>query len=333
MTVLTSSISTKAVNCPVCETPCSDPPLYHYTATEAAQFFCPKTRSVERNQRLESAIQKLWDGSDCDILRCPDCQFAFAYPFVGGDEEFYSILHEQKGYPSWRWDYDIAIREAMTSFPKGKVLDIGAGAGMFLQGLDDNWLCYAVEGSELTRKPLESAGIKVFRDLSQAAQSEAGSFQVITLFQVLEHISEFRQVLDPCRQLLAKGGRLVITVPDGEAMIRQEKLTGCPDMPPNHVNKWTPDSLSRALLEAGFTPNLPIFEPPSWRNFTSSLYLRVLTDATNPNSLAAQVYRIPNKKVRIPLLALLGISAIPRLLPSLHKLRDGGSFAMIGIVN
>jgi SAM-dependent methyltransferase len=333
MTLLTSPMLSIAIKCPVCGTECCEPPLYHYSVSEAAAHFCPSTRSAERNQRLESVIRKLWNGDECTVLRCPDCQFAFGYPFVGGDEEFYSILHEQKGYPSWRWDYDIAIREVLDLSTTGKILDIGAGAGVFLRSLNREWQRYAVEGSPLTRKPLEDAGIKVFQDLSIAAETEVGTFQVVTIFQVLEHLSDFRIVLTQCLQLLTEGGKIVITVPDGDAMIRQEKLTGCPDMPPNHIGKWTPSSLSRVLIEAGFTPSEAVHEPSSWKNLTGSLYLRVLADATNPKSLAAKVYRIPTKKIRLPFLGVLGIFAFLRLLPHVNKLKQGGAFAMTGTVS
>lgn len=320
-----------AVNCPACGTICSDPPLYSYTASEAAAHFCPIARSPDRHRRLEASIRKLWHGDECVILRCQECGFAFGYPFVGGDEEFYGILHEQKGYPAWRWDYDIAIRKALSPVGEGRILDIGAGAGVFLRHLGQEWKCYAVEASESTRGQLEAAGIQVFRDLSVAAESKTGAFQVVTLFQVLEHIAEFHSVLAQCRQLLPAGGRLIVTVPDGEAMIRQERLTSCPDMPPNHVNKWTPDSLSRVLREAGFAPEPAIFEPPSWQNLKSALHLRIIADATHPRSLAAQVYRIPNKRLRTPLLACLGLPALIRMLPHVWQLRQGGTFAMVGM--
>ncbi|BAZ01860.1 hypothetical protein NIES37_58670 [Tolypothrix tenuis PCC 7101] len=320
-----------SVQCPVCGTLCSEPPLYRYTASEAATYFCPITRSSDRHNRLKASISNLWQGEECIILQCRECKFAFGYPFVGGDEEFYSVLHEQKGYPTWRWDYDIAIQEALIPIGKGRILEIGAGAGMFLNNLGSEWQRYAVEASELTREPLEKSGIKIFRDLSTVVKSESGTFQVVVLFQVLEHIAEFRSVLTQCRQLLCEGGKLVITVPNGEAMIRQEKLTGCPDMPPNHVNKWTPDSLSLVLKDVGFKANPAIFEPPSWQNLATSLYLRVIADATDSRSIAAQVYRISNKRLRSPLLRLLGLPALIRLLPYVKQLTQGGAFAIVSV--
>jgi len=102
-------------------------------------------------------------------------------------------------------------------------------------------------------------------------------------------------------------------------------------MPPNHINKWTIESLSRVLHDAEFEPQPAIFEPPSWRNLATSLYLRIITDATNPRSLAAQVYRVKNKRIRAPLLACLGAPALLQMLPYLRQLRQGGCFAMVGI--
>jgi SAM-dependent methyltransferase len=270
----------------------------------------------------------LWQGEECSILRCRECGFAFGHPFVGGDEEFYSILHEQKGYPSWRWDYDVALDAALKGKDGGRILEIGAGVGNFLKSLDQKWERFAVEASESNRAELERAGIKVFRDLSAAVKMEAGSFEVIVLFQVLEHIAEFKSVLAQCRKLLGAGGRLVITVPDGDAMIRQERLTGCPDMPPNHINKFTPQSLSLALHDAGFEAGPAIPEPSSLRNLQASLYMRVTTDATRKHTLAAQVYRIRNKRLRQPFLVLLGAPALLRMLPHVSQLQAGGAFAI-----
>jgi SAM-dependent methyltransferase len=316
--------------CPVCQSASSLVPLYRYHVAQAAAHFCPPTRDADRFSRLSKCIRGLWHGDQCTVFRCTDCGFAFGHPFVGGDEEFYSILHEQKDYPGWRWDYDVAIKEAVEKFDGGRVLDIGAGVGKFLLGLGSGWERQAVERSETTRLELEASGITVFRDLPEAAGSQAGTFQVVTLFQVLEHIAEFDLVLKQCRELLVRGGRLVVTVPDGDAMIRQERITGCHDMPPNHINKWTPDSLARVLTRSGFECSSPVYEPSSWNSLKANLHLRVTADATNQNSLAAQAYRIRNRPLRIGALSLLAGPALLRMLPHSRHLWSGGAFAMVG---
>jgi SAM-dependent methyltransferase len=319
------------VNCPVCGSSCAGSPLYRYTAEQAAAHFCPPTRDRDRNRRLQHCIATLWKGLDCEIIPCAQCGFAFGHPFVGGNEEFYSILHEQKDYPGWRWDYDVAMSEAIKKLDRGKILDVGAGMGGFLRSLGVGWERHAIEGSEVTRRELEVSGIKVIRDLADAVQQYGATFQVVTLFQVLEHIADFDILLRNCHKLLVPGGRLVVTVPDGNAMIRQERLTGCHDMPPNHIGKWTPESLSRALRQVGFDCGQPIYEPSSWKNLRAGLHMRVSADAANDRSLAAQVYRIRSRPFRIAALSLLGIPALLRMLPDARQLTLGGAFAMVAV--
>ncbi|NJK52376.1 MAG: class I SAM-dependent methyltransferase [Leptolyngbyaceae cyanobacterium SU_3_3] len=325
--VLSSPVLTTA--CPVCNTTCTDRPLYHYTATDAATYFCPPTRNLDRHQRLEATIRKLWQGNDCHILRCQNCGFGFGYPFVGGDEEFYSILHEQHGYPGWRWDYDIALQKAVQIKGKGRILDIGAGTGQFLNSLGSEWDCYAIEGSETTRQKLKQSGIQVFPELATAVQTKAKTFSIITLFQVLEHIADFQQILSQCHELLEPGGIIVVTVPNFETLVIQEAVTGCPDMPPNHINKWTEKSLTHALQDSGFTPEPALFEPRSWKRVPYMMQLKVMSDATRSRSLSAQIYRVQNAKIRRVLLSLLGISALVQMSPHFGKLNRGAVLCVV----
>ncbi|MBI1870496.1 MAG: class I SAM-dependent methyltransferase [Chlamydiae bacterium] len=314
--------------CPVCNTH-SFSILYQYTASQAATHFCSALRDADRNRRLEKSIRRLWNGKECRILQCGNCGFSFADPFVGGDEDFYSILYEEADYPAWRWDYDVALHEVLFLRKGGTILDIGAGFGKFLAHLSKEWQCYGVEASEVNRSRLETIGIKVFCDLSEAMQVKTGAFEVITLFQVLEHVSEFHKMLVDCRRLLCAGGQLVVTVPDGDAMIRQERITGCADMPPNHVCKWTPKSLTMALKEAGFVVQKIMVEPSSWRKVKGNVYLKICADAQKSHSLAAQIYRLRSRRLRAPLLACLGFSALLRMLPHVRNLRTGGAFAVV----
>jgi 2-polyprenyl-3-methyl-5-hydroxy-6-metoxy-1,4-benzoquinol methylase len=326
------TMNERTINCPVCMLACTEPALYRYTVGEAAEHFCPPTRNLDRNQRLQSAIRSLWQRETCEIYRCRQCGFGFGHPHIGGNEEFYSILHEQKGYPAWRWDYDFAVQEALAPAGGGKILDIGAGVGLFLRRLPPGWQRYAVESSDSNRLDLEREKIQVIRDLSSAALIHQGAFQVVTLFQVLEHISEFKSVLGNCRQLLAPAGRIVITVPDGDAMIRQEKLTGCADMPPNHINKWTPGSLKLALENGGFDVLATKAGPAALKSLLGAMHMRVMVDAKKPRSMAARVYAIQDKRIRAPLVGCLGLAALFRLFPNSIQLMQDGAFGIVAQV-
>lgn len=306
-------------------------PSHVYTVEEAAAHFCPPSRDADRYNRLLKCIERLWGGAACTVLYCGRCSFGFAHPYVAGDEEFYSILHEQHGYPRWRWDYDLAIKAVIRRKCGGAILDVGAGSGAFLRKLPTEWQKYAVEGSATTRQILRQDQIKVYSSLQEAVESGT-KFDVITIFQVLEHLAPFAPILDQCRTLLPSDGALIITVPDAHAMERQEQFTGCADMPPNHVNKWTPKSLALALRNAGFAVGTSIFQPASVATLRGIAHLRILAKRRQAGSLAERAYRIRSRAIRAAFLTVLAGPAIVEMSPHLFQLSRGGAFGVVARV-
>lgn len=317
---MTSSLPT----CPLCGNAQLPPPRAQFTTHQAAAHFCPPTRNRDRFERFERCIRGLWGGDSAEEYICPTCDFGFAHPFVGGSAEFYEILHEQAGYPQWRWEYDVVAQEVLAPRTSGgRILDIGTGDGSFLRPLGPQWEKCATESTPAAQERLKQLGLEVFPDLPTAVREGAGTFQVVTMFQSLEHIASFKAVLLDCRHLLGSGGTLAVSVPDRAALLAQEKLTRCPDMPPNHVNKWSPNSLARALKEAGFAPRPPRLQPASWAHVPYALQLRLMANASRSRTLAAQVYRIRRKPTRVFLLAVVGGFTGLASLPALPKMRAG----------
>lgn len=318
--------------CPVCGAANVGGWLACYTVEQAAAHFCTRTRNADRNARLQACIARLWQQETSHFYRCDTCGFGYCQPFVGGDEGFYSILHEQHAYPSWRWEYDLALAEARASASNElspAAIDIGAGDGIFLRALPGKWIPFGVEGSSTTRALLSRQGITACRNLTEVANSNSKQFHLITMFQVLEHLTDFADTLVTCRKIIHPEGRLVISVPDCDAMIAQEAATGVPDMPPNHVNKWTPNSLGMALRRAGFSTDRSVAEKASLMTLKNAIHLRVMANAANPCSIGAQIYRIPRRRPRAALLALLAIPAALMLVKHWRYLLRGGSFAVV----
>ena len=315
--------------CPVCGTSCDGPPLHRYTVEQAASHHCPSARDADRHDRLVRCIRRLWNGDRIDIHKCGACTFGFAWPFIGGDAEFYGILHEMAGYPLQRWEFDETIEKVLGPLPPGRVIDIGAGEGAFLGKVPSTWDRWAVETSPHLRGLLTARGIKVV-DSAQQALSKGGAFDVATLFQVLEHVSQFREMLGTCRDLLKIGGKLAISVPDGRMIDDLERITGMSDMPPNHINRWTGESLGRALEQQGFVVSERMLEPPSLRNATYYATLKVRAAAQNkPRSLSARSFGIKRRPLRIPVQAGLSGLALLTMAHHLPTLRQGQAMLMI----
>jgi len=318
--------------CPVCAAINQAPSLARYTVEQAAAHFCTKTRDPARNARLHNCIARLWKQGESQFRRCDHCGFGYCDPFVGGDEEFYAILHEQPGYPSWRWEYDLALTEAseiVSDQSSPAAIDIGAGDGAFLQKLPAQWERFAVEASSKTRAFLSNKGIVVCRNLADVVSAHPARFHLLTMFQVLEHLADFADTLAMCRRIIHPRGTFVISVPDCDAMIAQEKATGMPDMPPSHINKWTPRSLAIALGQASFAVDRTVPEKASLATLKGAIYQRVVANAANPHSMGAQIYRIPSRRARASLLPLMAIPAALMLIKHWRYLLRGGSFAVV----
>lgn len=319
-----------SIVCPVCHAACQAEPLHIYSATKAAAHFCPPSRSLDRHQRLLKTIRRLWGGDQSSVHVCGNCGFGFGWPYVGGDDEYYGILHEQAGYPKDRWEYGWTKRHVLRQFPDGgRILDIGTGSGMFLRALDSRWDKFATEGSPANRERLRAGGIECFESTTAAVAQARGTFAVITMFQVLEHIAPFRGILADCQALLQPGGVIVISVPSAAAIYDQEMLTGCQDMTPNHINKWTPDSLAVALRQHGFAPQPSALEPPSLDAATSRAALITRAQAASlPRSLAARAYAIRSRHLRLALLAAISAANLFGNVAQWRRLTRGVTFVM-----
>jgi 2-polyprenyl-3-methyl-5-hydroxy-6-metoxy-1,4-benzoquinol methylase len=318
--------------CPVCATPCTGAPRHRFRVEQAAAHFCPPTRSFERYQRLVACIRRLWDGDTAEVYICPSCGFGFGHPYKGGDEEFYSVMADETRYPRWKWDYQIAFDHVIVPQKMGRILDIGAGVGYFLQRLPESWEKFATEASPFTREELAKRGVNCYTDTHEAMQKAASTFDVVTLFQVLEHLDCFRQVIQDTATLLKPGGKTIIVVPNAEKVWQIEKYTGCLDMIPNHINKWTPQSLTKVLAEFNLSVCTTARQPPSLGQFLYCCALAVTARGSyQPRSIAARAYRIKSRRWRVPLFAALAVGQFVKLLPHARLLSNTGSLAVIAV--
>lgn len=98
----------------------------------------------------------------------------------------------------------------------GAVLDLGCSSGAFLQSLSGKgWDLYGIEMSaESAKKAQEKTGAKVFVGDILDARFPPSSFDVVTCFDVLEHLYEPRKVMGKVAEWLKPGGIFYVLVPN-----------------------------------------------------------------------------------------------------------------------
>lgn len=150
-----------------------------------------------------------------------------------------------------QWHHEKAIRfiEGLSN-PHLEILDVGCFDGFFVRKLCDNG--FDAQGVDFNRKAI-AGGIDRFglqdrisnKSVAQL-HSEGKRFNVVTMFEVIEHLESFEQVLADCVALLKPGGYLILSTPNC-------KMTWRPplDYPPHHLSRFTPASLKGLAANNG----------------------------------------------------------------------------------
>jgi len=159
----------------------------------------------------------------------------------GGDAEFYRSLMRLRGYSS---PNKAEFREAAQwTAPGEKVLDVGCGIGNF------SVLCRGeYRGVETNPGAVEDAA-KLGRNVHQGfvEEEEQGSFDVVTVFQVLEHVDDPESFLKACVGCVRPGGRIILSTPDADGVMGYA-VNEILNYRPHHLTWWSETSL-RAILK------------------------------------------------------------------------------------
>jgi 2-polyprenyl-3-methyl-5-hydroxy-6-metoxy-1,4-benzoquinol methylase len=184
---------------------------------------------------------------------CPDTGMRFFYPdTLAGSPQFYTALENREAYYSdWKWEYDEAfpLVEAHT-----KVLDIGCGRGAFLKKLKGEKAC-DVTGLEFNPNAyaqLCESGIRASMEPVEIhSEQHEETYDVVTFFQVLEHISAVESFLTAAIKCLKKNGLLILAVPNNEPYLFGFNKYDWLNLPPHHMGWWNAASLQKL---SGFFP-------------------------------------------------------------------------------
>jgi SAM-dependent methyltransferase len=181
-----------------------------------------------------------------DVYRCRDTDLRFYFPLnLAGPPEFYESLYSAEGvawaYREEKWEFDEALPFLSTAT---SVLDIGCGGGAFLRRLAKKGVrVTGLEPSRHGRDHARANGIEVFdQTIGEHAATNAGRYEAVTAFQVLEHIGDPASFLKAAIAALKPGGALVISVPNNDAFLKHCEFWSL-NMPPHHVTLWSRQAL------------------------------------------------------------------------------------------
>ena len=160
------------------------------------------------------------------LVQCSACGFVYLWPMPEEMEKYYEDAgyqpHQEKAETftdrlyRWArvWNLNIKRRMVEKYNKKGMLLDYGCGTGAFLSHMrNTGWNVQGVEPSEKARSVGILDGLNIQTDIDQVS----GSFDVITLWHVLEHIENAHEVIGSLSRKLTPNGIFVIAVPNRDS--------------------------------------------------------------------------------------------------------------------
>jgi len=178
-----------------------------------------------------------------------------------------------------------------------RILDVGAGTGATTVSLRRFGEVDALElAAEALAHLRKVPGLRTFETPLPAPEMPAESYDLVTAFDVLEHIPNDVEAIADIRRLLRPGGHFVCTVP------AHPRLWTAHDEHHHHHRRYTRSSLRRALSDGG----LEVSFCSPWLTVLFPMFLldRALMRLRHPAHARAEV---PVAPLNEALAALLGV--------------------------
>jgi len=215
---------------------------------------CP----ICKNEGDFKVIKSFCKNSDFVLYLCNNCISEFWEPRIAPDKKWYQTRNPHRfisfeGGKIYRGYHKKFLKDNKQINGK-KILDLGCGSGEFLANI--NKIGADVWGVDLDEDAINIGkkyfGLKnvfsaSFEDFFKKINGK--KFDIITAFEVLEHLEDPSMLLYLIKDSLNKFGRVVISVPSRERFFVNNNSW---DFPPHHLNRWNGKALKIFLENNGF---------------------------------------------------------------------------------
>lgn len=193
------------------------------------------------------------------LVKCNNCGLVFMSQIPTAEElhtyySAYSYGREQYLSPITVKSFNKILDEFEKYRKTNKILDVGCGLGYFLSiALQRGWEVYGTEYSLVAVDKCTSKGIIMYEGDLKTENYEPEEFDIVTSFEVLEHINNPKIELNKFYSILRKGGLFYCTTPNFNSLNRyysKEKYNNI--CYPEHLTYYTQKTLNKVVVESGF---------------------------------------------------------------------------------
>jgi 2-polyprenyl-3-methyl-5-hydroxy-6-metoxy-1,4-benzoquinol methylase len=201
-------------------------------------------------------------GKHHTIVKCRNCGLVYANPHRKAS----AILHnyekvvddlyveEREGRVLTFQRNLRPLEELMPPAQGRRLLDVGCHIGVFLEiAQERGWEAWGCEPSRWAAREARSRGLRVIEGTLDNVHLAAGSFDVITLWDVIEHLTDPLRALREGHRLLRKEGLVCIHTMNIESPLARLMGHRWPWLMEMHLYYFSPRTLGKMLRKAGFT--------------------------------------------------------------------------------
>ena len=212
---------------------------------------------------LSSESKLLFQKKKVPFLECIVCKTVYMNPIPPADL-LRSLYNDLGGYftdeRKVELDFDPnRYQRELSAIPAntkgGLLLDVGCATGSFLQcALNAG---FKVRGIDISRPSIDFANKKIGQDVAIADDFleqpfDADSFDVVTLWVTLEHLSDADSVVRESQRVLKPGGMFCVSVPNGRGVSMRVLEQRWSQVDIDHLNYFSPAGLARLCERNGF---------------------------------------------------------------------------------
>jgi SAM-dependent methyltransferase len=200
-------------------------------------------------------------GHHPQIVQCRHCGYVYANPRWETGELIgaYAAVEDQT-YLEERAGRELTFRKHLEALEKRtggangrRLLDVGAYIGVFVETAEAaGWNALGVVPSQWAAGVAQGEGLAVIEGTLDAAELEGERFDVVTLWDVIEHVADPRLELAKCFDLLAPGGFVAVHTMDIDSLAARVMGRRWPWLMDMHIHYFSKRTLREMLEGVGF---------------------------------------------------------------------------------
>ncbi len=194
------------------------------------------------------------------IVRCKNCGLIYTNPRFTGEEILDSYVAvedplylEERDGRVLTFERHLRPLEQLKA-PPGKLVDVGAYTGVFVEiAAQHGWDAYGVEPSHWAVEQAQAQGLHMLEGTLATCGLADNSLDVITMWDVIEHVADPFGEMQQAQKLLKPGGLLVVHTMDIDSGFARVMGSRWPWLMEMHIYYFSRRTLKAMLEKAGFT--------------------------------------------------------------------------------